>query len=655
MNYNRFFFCGCIIILMIFQFPDIAEAANSKSGKKIKNIEQLWSIRIADSFVNSHPGSVTYDTIMPNKKWNYEQGLMLEALHQMFLYTGDDKYYKFIKENMDQYITDKGEIPTYSIDEYNLDLINPGRQLLFLYEVTGLEKYKVAADLLKKQLNNQPKTQSGGYWHKKIYPHQMWLDGLYMAEPFAAQYAKMFKDSAGFDNITKQFILIEEYTRDPKTGLLYHGWDESKKEKWANPVTGCSPSFWGRSIGWYMMAIVDVLDFLPENHQDRRKLIDILRRESNALITYLDKKTHLWYQVIDQGNRKGNYLETSASAMFAYAFAKGSNRGYLDEQYIKYAKKVFNGIIKERVKINKQNFVELYGVCKAAGLGNKPYRDGSYEYYISEFPRMNDQKGYGPLILAAIEIEKSDKKPGSGKVIGLDNFYNNEFRKNKAGREEQYHYIWTDTTNSGYSEFGKIFKENSAKLTTIKKPASYDALKNIDVYIIVDPDTPQETIKPNFFDSTSISSIINWVKKGGILMLFSNDKGNCEFAHFNQLAESFGFHFNEVSLNRVEGKKYEMGQFTDLPYHPVFFNINKIYMKEISTITVNEPQNKILSKENNGVVVFKRFGQGGVLAIGDPWLYNEYIDNRRLTRDFKNYTAAQNLVTWILNLSKIIR
>jgi unsaturated rhamnogalacturonyl hydrolase len=365
-----------------------------------------WARRIADSFVLRHPGAVTYDSSSPGQKWNYEQGLMLVALEQMASYTGDEKYFDFVRKNLDQYVTENGAIRTYTLADYNLDNIGPGRALLAVYQRTKQDRYRDAADTLRRQLREQPRTHEGGFWHKKIYPYQMWLDGLFMAEPFYARYAVIFKEHDAFDDIAHQFIWVARHTRDPRTGLFYHAWDESRRQRWANPVTGCSPNFWGRAMGWYVMALVDVLDYFPVDHPQRKELVSILRELCTALLRFRDGKTSLWYQVVDQGQREGNYLESSASCMFTYAFAKGANKGYLEEKFLHAAEQTFNGLIKNQVTMDGNGFVDLHGTCRGAGLGGSPYRDGSFEYYISEPQRTNDMKGVGPFLLAAIELEK---------------------------------------------------------------------------------------------------------------------------------------------------------------------------------------------------------------------------------------------------------
>jgi unsaturated rhamnogalacturonyl hydrolase len=367
-------------------------------------------VRLADSFLLRHPGAVTYDSIFTETKWNYEQGLILEALYRVYKYTGEIKYFQFIKENLDQYIEEDGKIKTYKFENFNIDLVNPGRALLYAYQETKDEKFKIAADTLMKQLKYQPRTPSGGLWHKKIYPNQMWLDGLYMGQPFNALYSVIYNQTENFDDIILQFTLIEKNTRDDNTGLLYHAWDESREQKWADPVTGRSPNFWGRAMGWYSMALVDVLEILPESYPQKVELIKILERLAEAIVKYKDKKTNMWYQIINQGDREGNYLEASATSMFAYALAKGANNGYLHKKYLKISKDVFEGLLKNSAKIEKTGYINLYNICRSAGLGGTPYRDGSFEYYISEPKRMNDIKGYGPFIIAALELDKAGYK-----------------------------------------------------------------------------------------------------------------------------------------------------------------------------------------------------------------------------------------------------
>jgi unsaturated rhamnogalacturonyl hydrolase len=354
-----------------------------------------WAARMADSILQNYPES--------KWKWHYEHGLVIQSIAAV----GETRFQNIDQKWVDHFVTADGKIRTYRVGEFNLDQINPGKLLFSVYRRTGDERYAAAIQLLRKQLRDQPRNLSGGLWHKQIYPHQMWLDGIYMAEPFQAEYAVTFGEPELFDDITRQFILIEKHTRDPQTGLLYHGWDESKTQSWANPDTGCSPHFWGRAIGWYVMALVDVLDFLPMEHPNRPTLLDILSRLSTTLIRFQDPATGLWYQLVDLAECPGNYRESSVSAMLAYGFSKAVRKGYLIPEYLSAARRAYRGLLENMIRVDARGALTLEGTCSVAGLGGEPYRDGSYEYYINEPIAANDFKGVGPFILAALEMEQT--------------------------------------------------------------------------------------------------------------------------------------------------------------------------------------------------------------------------------------------------------
>jgi unsaturated rhamnogalacturonyl hydrolase len=364
-------------------------------------VDRAWSARMADSAMSRY----TVD----QAQWHYEHGLLLQSIEQVGRMTGAVKYRHFIQDTIDLFVDAEGRIRTYQLEEYNLDQINPGKVLFPLWHSTGDRRYATALQLLRRQLADQPRTPSGGFWHKQIYPNQMWLDGIYMASPFYAEYALAFNEPAGFDDVVHQITLLEGHARDPQTGLLYHAWDESKQQRWANPVTGCSPHFWGRAMGWYAMALVDVLDHLPYEHAARSSLIAILQRVVEAVATVQDPHTGLWYQVLDHGTRAGNYLEASASCMFVYAIAKAVRKAYVPIAQLAIAQRGYQGILSQLLTIDDRGEVNLNGVCSVAGLGGDPYRDGSYEYYITEPVRSNDLKGVGPFILASIEMEDARK------------------------------------------------------------------------------------------------------------------------------------------------------------------------------------------------------------------------------------------------------
>lgn len=369
--------------------------------------EPPWSVRAADSVLARHPDPTRLDSEQP--KWEYTHGLVLDALWRVGQETGDERYRRYVELYYDAMIDGQGEIRTYRLDEFNIDRVEPGKALLALYGRVRAEKYRLALERLRQQLRQHPRTSAGGFWHKQRYPSQMWLDGLYMGAPFLARYARVFGEPAAFDDVVKQFVLMERHARDEKTGLLYHGWDESRKQKWADPVTGRSPAFWGRAMGWYAMGLIETLDELPADHPGRAELVAILKRLAEAVVRVQDPKSGVWYQVLDQGGREGNYLEASVSAMFSFALMKGARLGYLEARCGEAGRRAYDGFLKEFVEADKDGLVTIQRVCQVAGLGGDPekerYRDGTYQYYVTEKIRANDAKAVGPFIFASLERE----------------------------------------------------------------------------------------------------------------------------------------------------------------------------------------------------------------------------------------------------------
>jgi unsaturated rhamnogalacturonyl hydrolase len=586
-------------------------------------------------------------------KWTYEYGLVLKGIEGVWLSTGDGSYFTFIQKGMDNFVNADGTIRTYNLSDYNIDNILSGRSLLLLYKVTGQEKYRKAAALLREQLKTHPRTAEGGFWHKKIYPNQMWLDGLYMGEPFYAEYAATFHETAAFDDIGRQFVLMEQHSRDVQTGLLYHGWDESRQQRWADSTSGHSPNFWDRAMGWYAMALVDTLDYFPQNHPKRAELIAILNRLAKAVAKYQDVKSGLWYQVLDKGTQKGNYLEASGSCMFVYALAKGVRNGYLPANYLTVAERGYKGIIDQFVKTDPTGQANLKGTVSVAGLGGNPYRDGSYEYYLSERVVTNDPKGVGALLLASNEMEIAGKQSvGKGKTVTLDSYFNNEVKKDATGDLISWHYKWDELPNSGFSLWGNVFRGYGARTETLRDAPTRDNLRAADIYIIVDPDTREETEKPNFVQSDDIKAITEWVQVGGVLVLMGNDVGNSEFDHFNQLAKQFGIEFKKDSRNRVQGNNYVQGKLTVTSPHEIFKTARTLYLKELSTLQINSPARPVLEDGGDVIMAVSKLGKGTVFAVGDPWLYNEYTDGRKLPAEYDNFKAANDLTLWLLKQSR---
>jgi len=386
---------------MLFAFS-VSTGIHAAKPQKVP--ASRFSVRFANSEMKRFPEAWQFDHGR-QLFFGYTQGLGTKAMWEMWKYTGDKRYADYVLQWADTVINDDGTIHRFNKDAWNLDFINSGKTILNVYEHTKAEKYRIAIEDLIDQLVKQPRTTEGGFWHKQIYPYQMWLDGIYMASPFMAQYGQMFGKPEWIDEAIHQVTLCFKRCFDEKTGLLHHAWDESKSQRWANPHTGQSTTFWGRSMGWYYMAVVDVLDFVPLNHPRRHELIQIAQHLAKVLPAHRDKDG-LWYQVPNQITREGNYAEASVNTQFMYAMAKGVNKGYIDKKYRKTIEQTFRGLQKRLLKTESDGSLTLIQCCAVAGLGGNPYRDGSYEYYINERIRENDGKATGPFILACIELHK---------------------------------------------------------------------------------------------------------------------------------------------------------------------------------------------------------------------------------------------------------
>ncbi|MEL6941717.1 MAG: glycoside hydrolase family 88 protein [Bacteroidota bacterium] len=398
-----------VFLMVIFALTNTqctsAKNLNPTAVKSDSIAEQLtWAERMAKSVMKRNE-KVWHIENKDNRKWTYTHGLVSLSFIRLWEQTKQQQYFDYAEGYLDDLIDEDGVIYGYKMDDFNIDKINSGKILYPIYEHTQKEKYQMVIHSLRKQLQWQPRNTKGGFWHKRRYPWQMWLDGLYMAGPFYAQYAVEYEQTEAFDDIAKQFILVEKNTRDAATGLLYHGWDESRIQRWSDPETGLSEHFWGRAMGWYAMALVDVLDYFPKDHPHHQELIDIFQRLAKALAAFQDGETGLWYQVVNLPKQEGNYKEATVSSMLAYAFAKGARKGYLDQEYHQVAQKAFDGIVENLIEIKDDGEVYLNKCCAVAGLGGSPYRDGSYDYYVNETIRSNDPKGTGPFIMASIELE----------------------------------------------------------------------------------------------------------------------------------------------------------------------------------------------------------------------------------------------------------
>jgi len=363
----------------------------------------MWSKRMLDSLMKRIP--LMLNTPGEREKWSYDYGVVLKGAELVWKMTGEQKYFDYIYDNLTSFINEDGTIENYKLEIFNIDHVSNGKSLLTLYEETKEERFKIAVDLLRNQLRFHPQTKEGVFWHKLVYPHQVWLDGLYMGAPFYAEYIKKFGSRDEFDHVAIQFIYCAKNAKDTETGLLYHAYDEKREQPWCNKETGLSENFWGRAMGWFVVGLVDTISHFPESHNKIEALKTILVETLSALRN-VQSEEGVWYQVLDKGNKKGNYLEASASCMILYAITKAINMHILDDSWVKTASRAYYGIIDEFVLITKEGLANLNKTCMVAGLGGATKRDGSYTYYISEPIIVNDQKGLGAFIMAMAEYEK---------------------------------------------------------------------------------------------------------------------------------------------------------------------------------------------------------------------------------------------------------
>ena len=385
------------IYLLLF-LPTFANA-NTISKDSLK-----WSQRMAISVMKRYPKAWQMDN-QTKPKLDYKPTFALLSFEKLYKITKNETYHKYITDYIGIFVDSTGVISHYEKNEYNIDYLMTGNLIFDLYEDTNQSRYLTSMNTFKSQIESQPRTTSGGFWHKNIYSNQMWLDGIYMGTPFYSRFTKAFEAGKNYDDIIKQFELIHNNSFDAKTKLPYHAWDESKQIAWADKSTGNSPTIWSRGVGWYAMALVDVLDNLPKEHPKRKELIGYLNEVANALKKCQDK-SGLWHQVVDKKELEGNYLEASGSAMFAYTFAKGVSKGYLPKKFTKIANKTFDGILKNLVIVDSNGEIHLNQISQGIGLGGNPFRDGSNKYYVDSKKNTDNSIGVGAFILAALALNR---------------------------------------------------------------------------------------------------------------------------------------------------------------------------------------------------------------------------------------------------------
>lgn len=352
---------------------------------------------IASKFIN------TYLDNYQNYRdfWNYEDGCVLIGCIQLYKATKDNYYKDFVLQYMESFINPDGSIRTFEKDKYNIDSINPGKVLFFLYEETKDEKYRLAIDTVHDQLKTHPRTKCGNFWHKNIYPNQIWLDGLYMAQPFYMAYETKYNNKEGYNDIVNQFENVKMYLYNKNKALYYHAFDEARIQKWADKETGQSPNFWLRSMGWFLMALVDTIEEMSiEIFEHYKSLSAIYKEAIQGILNYQDKESKLFYQVIDKADIEGNYLETSGTTMIAYSIMKACRLGILQkEKYQPIGEEIFMKLTQQKL-VETDKSLQLSGICSVAGLGPGEERDGSIAYYLSEKVVCDDPKGVGAYMMA---------------------------------------------------------------------------------------------------------------------------------------------------------------------------------------------------------------------------------------------------------------
>lgn len=366
--------------------------------------EDKLSIRMARSEMKRVPNTLNLD-FRTTPKWNYSAGLELYSFLQVAQHYNEKEIFNYVYSYVDTMIDAEGAIYKYSPEEYNIDHVNPGKLLFQMFDITHEQRFNKAAKLLRSQMLTHPRTSEGGWWHKKVYPHQMWLDGLYMGAPFIAEYGKRTNEDVAQD-VVNQFLVVGRHTYDANTRLYRHAWDEKREQFWADPNTGCSQHAWGRANGWFIMGMVDVLALVPAETPGRDSLLIRFQNLSETLLDYRDEKCGMWYQVLDSPKREGNFVESSCSAMFTYAFLKGSRLGLLDEKFKAIGEESFNKFVARFVKENDDNTISVTDCCAVAGLGGKNNRSGTFDYYINEPIRDNDPKTIGPFVLSCLELDR---------------------------------------------------------------------------------------------------------------------------------------------------------------------------------------------------------------------------------------------------------
>ncbi|HEV2645227.1 MAG TPA: glycoside hydrolase family 88 protein [Acidobacteriaceae bacterium] len=608
-----------------------------------------------------------------------DQAILLNGLAAEWQATANSNF-AAIKSQVDRSVTAEGTLAASAPQTGTLDDLQLGRALVFLYRTTQEKKYALAAQSLYARLPAQPRTPSGLYAHTAAEPNQPRLTDSYPVEPFRAAYAQTFQQPQDFDDIANQLLLLDDYLRDPRTGLLHPAWDESKIPPAAGPADrnlGANSQLIAQPIALYVAALVDTLDWFPRDQIKRPALIAALQRNVTAILKLQDSNTGLWWQVIDRApshkpamhrqpdgslrlslshENDTNTLDPAASALFAYALTKAVRLGYLPASDEAAAQLAWHGLQKKAPAANPAS-------CLAQPLSASacpPLLSGSFLLADSELghstalasnsPNQSPAAARTGLLPSSKDFHApSAPQASTHRVTAMvDAWFNSQTRKNALGQTELFHYKWTDDSINGYSLFGRAFQHHNADLAMLPEAPTTANLAAAQVYVIASPDIPIKNPNPHYMDASSGDAIESWVRAGGVLILFMNDRDNTDFAHFNTLSDRFGIHFNPVLSHHVLEPDHSGGEVAIPAGTGIFHAPFTAYMKDTCTITPTGPAHAVVTDHGDVMIALSHLGKGTVLAIVDPWFYNEYADGRKM-RQYRGFEAANDTAAWAVH------
>ena len=586
--------------------------------------EQPMSVRAANSMIGLCP-RVFSDTAGGPAEWIGEKADFLAGVQAVWRNSADRRDFICIQQSVDPVIGADGSLSSKRGGNQLVDL-EMARQLMLLYRVTLKERYFNAATAVYQSLQRQQRNASGGFSWSKGEPNVMTLSD-FEAEPFYAEYAHTFHHPEAFADIAKQFVLMQEHARDPKTGLLSYRWDESKQAPWADKNTGRDRG--GSSaagMASYMAALVDTIPFFPGEDAGRTQLIAILNEGASAVTRSQDGKS----SVLDEAARANG--TSPAACLLVYALAKGVRRGYLPERYDDAAQRAYNAIVSNFVKNGADGAVMFTGSSARDHL-----EDGE------------EPSAVGAFLLASTEIENvKNAKVGRGDNVMVDGWFNSQKRMDATGQEIYFHYKWDEESNPGYSLWGHAFRNFGARTRALYAEPTLEDLKPAQIYIIASPDNLSVNPQAHFANETDAKEIAKWVRAGGVLAIMENDPSLADQEHFNVISEKFGIHFNSVLRMHVVGRDFAMGRFYIDGKGPIFHHPHTAYVKDVCTISVKPPAVPVYRHDKDIFMAEAKYGRGTVYAMVDPWFYNEYTNGLKLPAEYENYAAGVELARWLL-------